>query len=78
MNNMDGNENIEEIYYEEADTRGQILLHCYNAIAATDMLDCYVKKDIAKKEGVRRKALEVIDYYISEIHAEIFDETNED
>lgn len=76
---MDGNEeNIEEIFYEEADTRGQILLHCYNAIAATDMLDSYVKKDIAKKENIRRKALEVIDYYISEIHAEIFDENNED
>jgi hypothetical protein len=78
MNNMDGNENIEEIYYEEADTRGQILLHCYNAIAATDMLDVYVKKEVAKKENIRRKALDVIDYYISEIHAEIFDETNED
>jgi hypothetical protein len=76
---MDGNEeNVEELYYEEADTRGQILLHCYNAIAATEMLDSYVKKDIAKKENIRRKALEVIDYYIAEIHAEIFDENNED
>ena len=77
---MDGNEeeNVEELYYEEADTRGQILLHCYNAIAATEMIDSYVKIEIAKKENIRRKALDVIDYYISEIHAEIFDETNED
>jgi hypothetical protein len=31
-----------------------------------------------KKDRTRRKALDVIDYYISEIHAEIFDETYED
>jgi len=74
---MDGNENIEEIYYEEADTRGQILLHCYNAIAATEMIDSYLKEELDKKENIRRKSLDVIDYYISEIHAEIFDETNE-
>jgi len=77
MSNMDGNENIEEIYYEEADTRGQILLHCYNAIAATEMIDSYLKEELDKKENIRRKSLDVIDYYISEIHAEIFDETNE-
>jgi hypothetical protein len=29
------NEEIEEILYEYPDTRGEIMLHCYNAIAAT-------------------------------------------
>jgi hypothetical protein len=74
-NNTDGNnqEIAEEVIYEEYDTRGEILLHCYNAIAATEMVDTYLKKEIKQKENIKRKALDVIEYYIKEIHAEIFD-----
>ena len=74
-NNTDGNkeEIAEEVIYEEYDTRGEILLHCYNAIAATEIVDTYLKKEIKQKENIKRKALDVIEYYIKEIHAEIFD-----
>jgi hypothetical protein len=72
---MNGNkeEIAEEVIYEEYDTRGEILLHCYNAIAATEMVDTFIKKEIKQKENIKRKSLDVIEYYIKEIHAEIFD-----
>jgi hypothetical protein len=72
---MTGNkeELAEEVVYEEYDTRGEILLHCYNAIAATEMVDTFIKKEIKQKENIKRKSLDVIEYYIKEIHAEIFD-----
>jgi hypothetical protein len=75
MNIMTGNkeELAEEVVYEEYDTRGEILLHCYNAIAATEMVDTFIKKEIKQKENIKRKSLDVIEYYIKEIHAEIFD-----
>ncbi len=75
MNIMTGNkeELAEEVIYEEYDTRGEILLHCYNAIAATEMVDTFIKKEIKQKENIKRKSLDVIEYYIKEIHAEIFD-----
>jgi hypothetical protein len=75
MNIMTGNkeELAEEVIYEEYDTRGEILLHCYNAIAATEMVDSFIKKEIKQKENIKRKSLDVIEYYIKEIHAEIFD-----
>ena len=70
------NEEIEEILYEYPDTRGEIMLHCYNAIAATEMVDAYLTSQIEQKDNIRKKSLDVIEYYINEIHAEIFDETN--
>ncbi len=75
MNNMDGNE--EEVFYEEYDTRAEIISQCYSALTAIEYVDPYDKKGQEQKNRIKRKALEVIDYYISEIHAEIFDE-NED
>jgi hypothetical protein len=69
-------EEIEEIQYEYPDTRGEIMLHCYNAIAATEMVDAYLTSQIEQKDNIRKKSLDVIEYYINEIHAEIFDETN--
>jgi hypothetical protein len=37
------------------------------------MVDSYIKKQIKQKENIKNKALDVIEYYIKEIHAEIFD-----
>jgi hypothetical protein len=75
MTNTIGNEEneIEEILYEYPDTRGEIMLHCYNAIAATEMVDAYLTSQIEQKDNIRKKSLDVIEYYINEIHAEIFD-----
>jgi len=80
MNLMDGNnqEIAEEVIYEEYDTRGEILLHCYNAIAATEMIDTFIKREIKQKERVRRKSLDIIEYYVNEIHAKIFEQDEEE
>ena len=81
MKAMDGNnkETIEEeVHYEDYDTRNEIILQCYNALASVEMIDTYDKTMQRKKDRIRRKALDVIDYYINEIHAEIFDEDKED
>jgi regulator of sigma D len=75
MSNMDGSE---DLVYEDYDTRGEIIVQCYNSLMAIDLIDTYDRKMQQKKDRTRRKALDVIDYYISEIHAEIFDETYED
>jgi len=72
---MDGSE---DLVYEDYDTRGEIIVQCYNSLMAIDLIDTYDRKMQQKKDRTRRKALDVIDYYISEIHAEIFDETYED
>lgn len=66
--------NDEELIYEDFDTRAEILLQCYNAIAAVESIDTYLNKQVKKKEEVKAKCLDVIHYYICEIHAEIFDE----
>jgi hypothetical protein len=63
----------EEILYEYPDTRGEIMLHCYNAIAAAEMVDSYLSKQQEQKDNIKAKALDVIEYYMNEIHAEIFD-----
>ena len=78
MNNMDGNDEEQEVFYEDYDTRAEIINQCYYALTAIEYVDPYDKKGQEQKNRIKRKALEVIDYYISEIHAEIFDETNED
>ena len=70
-------ESVEEVFYEDYDTRSEIIIQCYNSLMAIDLIDTYDRKMQQKKDRTRRKALEVIDYYISEIHAEIFDEQNE-
>ena len=75
MTTTTGNEEneIEEILYEYPDTRGEIMLHCYNAIAAAEMVDSYMSGQQEQKDNIKAKALDVIEYYINEIHAEIFD-----
>lgn len=72
MMEITGNE--EELIYEDFDTRAEILQQCYNAIASVESIDTYLNKQVKKKEEVKAKCLDVIHYYICEIHAEIFDE----
>ncbi len=81
MKVMDGNEdeiNDKEGIYEDYDTRGEIILQCYNALASVEMLDPYDKEGQKQKKRIQKNALKVIDYYISEIAAEIFDEEKEE
>ncbi len=72
MNNMDGNE--EEVFYEDYDTRAEIISQCYSALTAIEYVDPYDKKGQEQKNRIKQRVLDVLDYYISEIHAEIFDE----
>jgi hypothetical protein len=47
-------------------------------LSSIEFLDPYDKKGQAQKNRIKQRVLDVLDYYISEIHAEIFDEQNED
>jgi len=67
-----------EVYYEDYDTRAEVINQCYSALTALEYLDPYDKKGQEQKNRIKRKALDVLDYYISEIHAEIFDENHEE
>ena len=78
MSNMDGNDEEQEVFYEDYDTRAEIISQCYYALSSIEFLDPYDKKGQAQKNRIKQRVLDVLDYYISEIHAEIFDETNED
>ena len=80
MKIMDGNEQeLEEAYLEMPDTRSEILLQCYNAIAAVDTIDPYSASEREKKRNIQIRCLDIIDYYITEIHEEIFyEETQRD
>jgi len=69
---MDGNE--EEVFYEDYDTRAEIISQCYSALTAIEYVDPYDKKGQEQKNRIKQRVLDVLDYYISEIHAEIFDE----
>ena len=63
----------EEVYYEDYDTRAEVINQCYNALSALEFVDPYDKIGQEQKNRIKQKALEVLDYYIAEIHAEIFD-----
>jgi hypothetical protein len=68
----------EELYYEDYDTRAEVINQCHYALTAIEYVDPYDKKGQEQKNRIKRKALDVLDYYISEIHAEIFDVTYEE
>jgi hypothetical protein len=63
-----------EIEYEEADTRSEVITQCYNAIAAVEMLDPITKSGQERKRRILNKSLRVIDFYITQIHDEVFED----
>jgi hypothetical protein len=71
-------EEAEELFYEDYDTRAEVINQCHSALTAIEYVDPYDKKGQEQKNRIKRKALDVLDYYISEIHAEIFDENHEE
>jgi hypothetical protein len=75
---MEEEEAEAEVYYEDYDTRAEVINQCHSALTAIEYVDPYDKKGQEQKNRIKRKALDVLDYYISEIHAEIFDETHEE
>jgi len=63
-----------EIEYEYADTRAEVITQCYNAIAAVEMLDPITKSGQERKKRILNKSLRVIDFYVSQIHDEVFED----
>lgn len=66
----------EEVEYEEPDRRTELIASCYNSIAATEYYDTGMesKVNLERIKRIKRMSLRLIDYYISEIYAEHFDE----
>ena len=60
MSNMDGNDEEQEVFYEDYDTRAEIISQCYYALTAIEYVDPYDKKGQEQKNRIKRKALEVI------------------
>lgn len=81
---MDDEVKTEEIaqegIYEDADTRADIIAECHNALECLDMIDASLisKKAVQQIKNIRRRSLDILDYYIKEIHDEIFEEDDED
>jgi hypothetical protein len=60
-----------EVYYEDYDTRAEVINQCHSALTAIEYVDPYDKKGQEQKNRIKRKALDVLDYYISEIRRNI-------
>ena len=69
-------EQVEEIIYEDSDTRYDIISECHTALASLEMLDPSMlgKKAERQVRNIRRRCLDVLDYYVKELHDEIFEE----
>ena len=66
----------EELEYEESDRRTELISAAYNSIAATEFFDTGMesKVNMARIKRIKRMSLRLIDYYISEIYGEHFED----
>ena len=66
----------EELDYEEPDRRTELIAACFNSIAATEYFDYGMesKSNMARIKRIKRMSLRLIDYYITEIYGEHFDD----
>lgn len=69
-------EDPQGVVYEECDTRLEIINECHTALSSLEMLDPSMlgKKAERQVRNIRRRCLDVLDYYIKELHDEIFEE----
>jgi len=65
----------EEGYYEEPDRRSEVIASCLNAISAIEHYDIFADERAIKR--VKNMSLKLIDYYISEMYYEHFEEYEE-
>lgn len=69
----------EEVEYEEADSRSEIISSCYSAITALESVDTGMNKSwAAMKKRTIRRCITLLDYYISEMYYEAFEADEED
>jgi hypothetical protein len=66
----------EELDYEEPDRRTELIAACFNSIGATEYFDTGMesKVNLARIKRIKRMSLRLIDYYISEIYGEHFED----
>lgn len=67
---------MEEEIYEEPDRRTELIAACFNSIGATEYFDTGMesKVNLARIKRIKRMSLRLIDYYISEIYGEHFED----
>lgn len=69
-------EDLDEIFYEDPDTYGDIIYAAYSAYSMADMIDeKIVSHEIAEMvKGIKDKSLKLVDYAISAIYANNIEE----
>jgi len=71
-------ENEDPIYegmeYEQSDTRYEVISICNQALNAVEGIDSYLEDDINKMKEIKRKCIRLIDYHISMLYDETFED----
>ena len=60
--------------YEQSDTRYEVVSICNQALNAVDGFDSYFEEDITKVKEIKRKALRLIEFHISMLYDETFED----
>ena len=75
---MEEEEQDDPIYidmeYEQSDTRYEVVSICNQALNAVEGFDSYFEADIVKVKEIKRKALRLIDFHISMLYDETFED----
>jgi hypothetical protein len=67
---------IEEIDFEEGETRSEIIATCHYALACADFFDSAMLDEEDKKrvENIKRMSLILVEGYLSEIYYESYED----
>lgn len=60
--------------FEQSDTRYEVVSICNQALNAVEGFDSYLKSDKIKVDEIKRKALRLIDFHISMLYDETFED----
>ena len=63
-----------DMEYEQSDTRYEVVSICNQALNAVEGFDSYFEADIIKVKEIKRKALRLIDFHISMLYDETFED----
>lgn len=63
-----------DMEYEQSDTRYEVVSICNQALNAVEGFDSYLKTDKIKVDEIKRKALRLIDFHISMLYDETFED----
>ena len=65
---------FEGMEYEQSDTRYEVVSICNQALNAVDGFDSYFEADKIRVNEIKRKALRLIEYHISMVYDEHFED----